>query len=128
MYEFYNQIVYNDILEIINFYNEEFDEEIPYEKFNNEIFAGVVNENIIQNTNNLDNKEKAKIIIDKLIDFKLSSEVARVNNIRPKIPNKPKEKKSSMVNENKSKEEIKYLMGNTKIFMQKAFYENIKKN
>ena len=121
----YNQIVYNDILEIINFYNEEFDEEIPYEKFNNEIFSGVVNENVIQNTNNLDNKEKAKIIIDKLIDFKLSSEVARVNNIRPKIPNKPKEKKSSMVNENKSKEEIKYLMGNTKIFMQKAFYEKL---
>ena len=28
-----------------------------------------------------------------------------------------------MVNLNKSKDEIKYLMGNTKIFMQKAFYE-----
>ena len=121
----YNQIVYNDILEIINFYNEEFDEEIPYETFNFEIFNGIDNENYISahNTNNFDNKEKAKRIIEKLINFKLPPEITKSKDFQLKSQIKPKEKKTSLGNLNKSKDEIKYLMGNTKIFMQKAFYE-----
>ena len=112
----FNQLVYNDLLDVINFYKEQFEKEITYENFVHKIFRKVDLEGSSKkfNKNNNDNntvnsinkisddKQRTIKIIDILINFKVSKWYQNFEEID--------------LNPNN------YVLGNTKIFLQKSFY------
>ena len=114
----FNQLVYNDLLDVINFYKEQFEKEITYDNFVNKIFRKVgleshrrrssnyKNNNEINAINTInkisDDKQRTIKIIDILINFKVSKKYQYLEEI-------------DLTKNN-------YVLGNTKIFLQKSFY------
>ena len=114
----FNQLVYNDLLDVINFYKEQFEHEITYENFVYKLFRKVDSEltskkgyNNSQNeeinpVNNLtrinDIQQKTLKIINTLIEFQVPKWFQSFDKIDLTAKN--------------------YAMGNTKIFLQSNFY------
>ena len=111
----FNQLVYNDLLDVINFYKEQFEQEITYENFVHKIFKMIDSENndikksngeANKSSNSLtkikDNKQRTIRIIDVLINFKVPKYFQNFDEIDLTLNN--------------------YVLGNTKIFLQKIFY------
>ena len=115
----FNQLVYNDLLDVINFYKEQFEQEITYENFVYKIFKMVDLDNDVKKSNNNknsndgnntinslnkinDDKQRTVKIIDILINFKVPKYFQNFDEIDLSANN--------------------YVLGNTKIFLQKNFY------
>ena len=110
----FNQLVYNDLLDVINFYKEQFEQEITYDNFANKIFKMVdendtkksTNEENKLNINSLskiqDDKQRTVKIIETLINFQVPKYFQNFDEIDLTATN--------------------YVLGNTKIFLQKNFY------
>ena len=114
----FNQLVYNDLLDVINFYKEQFEQEITYDNFVNKIFKMVdvenntkksvnkTNSDIKNSFNSLtkinDDKQRTIKIIDILINFQVPKYFQNFEEIDLTANN--------------------YVLGNTKIFLQKTFY------
>ena len=116
----FNQLVYCDLLDVVNFYKEQFEYEITYEKFVYKIFRKVdsgfsstkkdyqnkQNEEINSINNILranDIQQKTLKIINTLIEFKVPKWFQSYDRIDLTTKN--------------------YAMGNTKIFLQSNFYK-----
>jgi hypothetical protein len=83
---FFNQLVYNDLLDLINFYKEQFEQEMTFEYFVHKVFRKVdlrssekkpnKNSEINKSTNSLikinDDKQRTVKIIEILINFNIS--------------------------------------------------------
>ena len=112
----FNQLVYNDLLDVINFYKEQFEHEITYENFVYKIFRKVNSElsekkdynnsKEENNSNNLakinETQQKTLNIINTLIEFEVPKWFQSFDRIDLSAKN--------------------YAMGNTKIFLQSNFY------
>ena len=112
----FNQLVYCDLLDVVNFYKEQFEHEITYEKFVYKIFRkvdpGSNNKSIIKqneesnSVNNIprinDIQQKTLRIINTLIDFKVPKWFQSYEPLDLTAKN--------------------YVLGNTKIFLQSNFY------
>ena len=112
----FNQLVYCDLLDVVNFYKEQFEHEITYEKFVYKIFrkvdSGSNNKSIIKqneesnSVNNIprinDIQQKTLRIINTLIDFKVPKWFQSYDPLDLTAKN--------------------YVLGNTKIFLQSNFY------
>jgi len=116
----FNQLVYCDLLDVVNFYKEQFEYEITYEKFVYKIFRKVDSEfsstkkdyqnkqnEEINSINNIlranDIQQKTLKIINTLIEFKVPKWFQSYDRIDLTTKN--------------------YAMGNTKIFLQSNFYK-----
>ena len=113
---FFNQLVYNDLLDLINFYKEQFEQEMTFEYFVHKVFRKVdlrssekkpnKNSEINKSTNSLikinDDKQRTVKIIEILINFKVPKWFQSYDEIDLNANN--------------------YVLGNTKIFLQKSFY------
>ena len=114
----FNQLVYNDLLDVINFYKEQFEHEITYENFVYKVFKKVdsdlsikkaynnMQSEEINSVNNLtkinDIQQKTLKIINTLIEFQVPKWFQSFDRIDLTAKN--------------------YAMGNTKIFLQSNFY------
>ena len=112
----FNQLVYNDLLDVINFYKEQFELEVTFENFVHKIFRKVdlrsiqKKENkkseVSKSTSSLiklnDDKQKTVKIIEILVDFNVPKWFQNFEEIDLNATN--------------------YVLGNTKIFLQKTFY------
>ena len=115
----FNQLVYNDLLDVINFYKEQYEHEITYENFVYKIFRKVdsdlspkkdyTNNKPNEEMNSLNNlaknndaQQKTLKIINTLIEFQVPKWFQGFDEIDLGAKN--------------------YAMGNTKIFLQSNFY------
>ena len=115
----FNQLIYNDLLDVINFYKEQYEYEITYENFVYKIFRKVESdlsdkkdynnskeENNSYNNSNLiktnEIQQKTLKIINTLLDFQVPKWFQSFDRIDLTAMN--------------------YAMGNTKIFLQSNFY------
>ena len=111
----FNQLVYNDLLDVINFYKEQYEHEITYENFVYKVFKKVDYELSMNNKSNNeiisvnssvnkinDIKQKTLKIINTLISFQVPKWFQTFDEIDLNAKN--------------------YAMGNTKIFLQSNFY------
>ena len=114
----FNQLIYCDLLDVVNFYKEQFEHEITYEKFlykifnkvdsgfsNKKDYANKQNEEInsISNMPKMnDIQQKTLKIINTLIEFKVPKWFQSYDLVDLTAKN--------------------YVMGNTKIFLQSNFY------
>ena len=111
----FNQLVYNDLLDVINFYKEQFEQEMTYDHFVNKIFKMVDTDNDTKKSNNEDNRNYGnslnKINIDKQRTVKIIEILIKFH--VPKNYQNFDEIDITATN---------YVLGNTKIFLQKTFY------
>ena len=116
---FFNQLYYNDLLDVIKFFKEQYEQEITYENFVYKIFKKV---DIVSNTKNENNNKSNEEMIS------VNNNISKVNDIQQKtlkIINTlidfevPKWFQSFDKIDLNAKN---YAMGNTKIFLQSNFY------
>ena len=112
----FNQLVYNDLLDVINFYKEQFEHELTYESFVNRIFKSVDSEPDTKATNKINNEDKTLNVFNKINVYKQRTIKIIDILIKFQIPKHYENFEEIDLSANN------YVLGNTKIFLQKSFY------